>query len=179
MKAYPLVNGLLYNVVWAACVVGAGRGNPWLGAALAVPLAAFHLKMTASPEREARFMATAVAAGLLMDTAHSLAGTFTFRPDQSLAGMPPLWLVGVWIAFSTTFRGCLGFLRGRYIAMAAIGAFGGPLAYLAGWKFGAVTMPADRGPSTAALIIAWAVAFPALGWLSAKMSPPPTQRSEA
>ena len=37
-----ILNYVLYQAGWLACVLGAGRGRPWLGAGTALGLVAVH-----------------------------------------------------------------------------------------------------------------------------------------
>ncbi len=172
LKHYKLVNALVYNAGWFACVGGAGHGLPWAGALAACAGLALHLGVSERPREEAQFVASAVVLGCAMDSLQSLAGTFTFRPEQTFHGLAPVWLASVWVLFATTFSGCLSFIQGRWALMALFGAVGGPLAYFAGAKLGAVTMPdgAGRAVALGAIGVAWAIAYPALGWLWARMT---------
>jgi hypothetical protein len=60
--------------------------------------------------------------------------------------------------FVMTLRHSLGWLRGRYLLAAALGAVAGPLAYWAGSKLGAIEL---AGTTRAALAIgaAWTVSM--------------------
>jgi hypothetical protein len=74
-------------------------------------------------------------------------------------------MVSLWMAFATTLNHSLRWLASRPWVAALAGAIGGPLAYLAGAKLGALTLAA---PTPALILIAglWAVAMGLLSLLS-------------
>ena len=73
----------------------------------------------------------------------------------------PYWIVAMWALFATTVNLSLRWLKGRLWLALILGAIGGPLAYFAGYRFGAVTFL----ESTTALILlslGWALWTPLL-----------------
>ena len=73
-------------------------------------------------------------------------------------------MVSLWIVFATTLNHSLRWLMRRPVAAALAGAAGGPLAYLAGAKLGALTLttPATTLPLIALL---WTPAMIALSMM--------------
>lgn len=65
-------------------------------------------------------------------------GFFVFSPEPSW--FVPLWLVALWSAFGLMLRNSLGYLFGRYLIAAILGAISGPLSYFAGVNAGAVVI---------------------------------------
>lgn len=78
-------------------------------------------------------------------------------------------MVSLWVNFAATLNGPLRSLRGRYGLSTLLGAVGGPAAYAAGERLGAVTFGDTRALSFAALSAAWALAVPSLLWASAAL----------
>ena len=85
--------------------------------------------------------------------------------SASLDGWAPFWMVSLWMAFATTLNHSLRWLTSRPWVATLSGAIGGPLAYLAGAKLGAMTL---ASPVSAMLLIAglWAVAMGILSLLT-------------
>jgi hypothetical protein len=77
--------------------------------------------------------------GFLVDTTLALAGQVRFA-EHWPASVAPYWMLSLWIAFATTLNHSLGWLTRRPVAAALAGAAGGPLAYLAGEKLGALEL---------------------------------------
>ncbi len=162
-----LLNFGLFQIVWLAAALGAGRGIPWLGVLVAALALTIHFRVVATDAaEEARFVFAAALIGALVDTLQALAGVFSFHHGAWLPWLCPPWLFALWLAFASTLRHSLGWLRGRYVTAALFAAAGGPLAYYAGHRFGAMAMPADVLPSLAVMAVVWALLMPALLWLS-------------
>ncbi len=159
--ARVLANLIAFQIGWFACVLGGAYGQPWAGTALALTIAVVHLASSARPGDEARLLAIATALGAAWDSALVALGWVSYSAGTLLPGTAPVWIVAMWTLFATTLNVSLNWLKNRHLAAAAFGAVGGPLAYYAGMKLGAVRF-ADLGIAMAALALGWAVILPAL-----------------
>lgn len=169
MSAIPvryssLLNYLLYQAGWFACVLGAAAGWPGSGFLVAVTLVALHLMLSADRRRELRRIALAVAIGVLVEGLHITAGTYRFTSGTVVALLPPPWLLVMWAQMATTFDFSMRPVVARPAAAALFGAIGGPLAFLAGERLGAVTLDRPLAPGLALLAISWAIAMTALAF---------------
>ena len=92
------------------------------------------------------------------------------------AGLAPYWMLSLWIVFATTLNHSLRWLMNRPVAAALAGAIGGPLAYLAGAKLGALSIvtPAVTLPFIALL---WTPAMITLSMTVMRASRLPAGRS--
>jgi hypothetical protein len=154
-----LVNFIAYQAAWFAVILGAANGYAWAGAALALLVGALHLWL----RREAlefKLVGLAAGIGVLVDSTLAITGQVRFAAawPEDLA---PYWMLSLWIAFATTLNHSLRWLMNRPVAAALAGAIGGPLAYLAGAKLGALSIVA---PATTLPLIAllWTPAMIAL-----------------
>jgi hypothetical protein len=68
----------------------------------------------------------------------------------------------MWINFALTLRFSMSWLLGRYFLGAAIGALGGPAAYYAGARLGAVEFETSLTTSLVVVGLVWAAALPIL-----------------
>ena len=150
------------NVAWFACILGAARGMPWLGPIVVAVLAAIHVARIGQPGRLATLFLAAAVGGYLVDSALVLGGIMTFPETARLGGPSTIWMVALWINLATTLHGCMHWLLDRPLAAAALGAIGGPLAYLGGERLGAVDFADPRAMSIAAVALAWVVSMPLL-----------------
>jgi len=73
--------------------------------------------------------------------------------------LPPPWLLAMWAQFATTFRYSLRSVVARSTRAALFGAAGGPIAFLAGERLGAVTLLPPLTPGLLRLSISWAIAL--------------------
>ena len=160
---FRLLNFVAYQLAWFACVLGAAHHLASAGAAFAIAVTAVHLALRREAS-ELRLVACAAAIGFLVDSALVRAHFVEFS-STSLDGWAPFWMVSLWMAFATTLNHSLRWLTSRPWVATLSGAIGGPLAYLAGAKLGAMTL---ASPVPAMLLIAglWAVAMGILSLLT-------------
>lgn len=162
-----LVNYLIFQAGWFACVWGAGRGMIWLGplfVAVAMVLqAGFFARMTRS---DARFMLLAVSLGAVIDTGLILAGVYD--PVREILPWPlaPVWILALWVLFTGSFHLSLQWLHGRPLYACLLGALAAPLSYAAGEGLGAAAMNPSFLKSYVAFGIVWGITVPALFALS-------------
>ncbi len=99
-----------------------------------------HVYLSAEKVDEAAMVLFCTVVGLVIDSILTLSGIFVFDPAPDLLAIP-LWLVGIWLAFSATLRLGLRFFLDRPPLALACAAIGAPLAYLSAGRLGAVEFP--------------------------------------
>lgn len=155
-----VMNVLLYQCVWFACVLSAAAQRPWIGMGVAGVAVLIHLGVAPAPRRELPLILLAALAGAAFESL--LVGSGWVRPSPSLlVGWLPAWMVALWAAFATTLNVSLRGLRQRYLLSAAIAGVGAPLAYAAGAKLGALQW-VDAAAALALVAAGWAVLLPLL-----------------
>ncbi len=154
-----LINLVLYQAGWFACVLGAARGHPWIGGAAALSLVAVHALLARERARELRLLVAASLIGAVLDSLQVLLGTLRFETGQPVPWLMPPWILVMWAQFATLLRFSLGWLLGRAGLAALLGAAGGPVAFLAGERLGAVRLHPETWPSLLSLAAAWAIAM--------------------
>ena len=155
------LNVVLMQACWFACVLGAARG--WTGAgpaAVAVMVPAHLAFLSRDPRREGALIAGVTVFGFLLETVLSAAGAHRPAPDVFSPPLAPLWMAALWANFAILLDHSLSWLRGRPALAAVLGALGGPAAYLAGVRLGALAVSGNYG--TILIGIAWALAMPFL-----------------
>ena len=156
---YNLCNFVAYQLAWFAVVIGAAHGYAWAGALAAMAVAAVHLALRRDL-LELKLIGLAAGIGLLVDSTLAMTGQVKFAsawpPD-----LAPYWMLSLWVAFATTLNHSLRWLMRRPLAAAVAGALGGPLAYLAGAKLGALTLVTPAITLTIISLL-WTVAMVAL-----------------
>ncbi len=159
---HPLINFVLFQACWFAAVAGAAGGWPAAGPLVTAAWLAVHLASLGEARvSETWLLLAAGVAGYVVDSALVLLGVLEFPAGARLGGPSPLWMVTLWVAFAATLRHALGWLRGRYLVAALLGAAGGPAAYAAGEALGAIAIP-DRALGLTAVGVAWLAAMPVL-----------------
>lgn len=166
-----LLNLVLYELGWFACVLGAAWDVGALGATLAIGLAVIHLVISDRPEKEWPLMLAAVCIGLVVDTLHARLGVLEFRGHQA-GTVAPLWVLALWLQFATVLHFCLSWLSRRYFLASVLGLIAGPLAFLGGERLGAATFGDPWLLSLGVIGLSWALALPTLVWIADRLGGP-------
>ncbi|MGE4459236.1 MAG: DUF2878 domain-containing protein [Stenotrophomonas sp.] len=158
---------LAYQATWFVAVIGAGRGSWWPGVLAAALFALWRLAVSPARALELRLLLAALGIGLLLESVWMGSGLLDYAA-WPWAG-PPAWILALWCAFALVVVPLLGYLHRRPWLAAALGAVGGPLAYLgaaSGWD--ALRFSEPRWHALLALGAGWALAMPALAALAAR-----------
>jgi hypothetical protein len=155
------VNFFLFQAGWLAYVLGAARGFPWQGASVALLIAALIVFRSRDPRDELALVAAAAVAGFAFDSALALTGWVDFEGAVPAPLLAPVWMVALWALFATTLNVSLRWLREWPALGVLFGAVGGPVAYYAGERLGALKF-VDPLPGLAAVAVGWALATPLL-----------------
>jgi hypothetical protein len=154
-----LVNYTLYQIGWFACVLGAASQRPWTGCLIGMSLVGVHVALSVEPVLEVRLVVLTTAVGAAVEMIQIAAGTYRFTSGTVNDALPPPWLLAMWAQFATTFRFSLRSVVTRPVLAALFGAAGGPIAFLAGERLGAVTLLPPLAQSLLRLSISWAIAL--------------------
>jgi hypothetical protein len=122
-------------------------------------LVGVHLTLSLERSLEVRLMALATAVGAIVEMVQIATGTYRFTSGTLIDALPPVWLLTMWTQFATTFRYSLRTVITRPIRAALLGAAGGPVAFLAGERLGAVTLLPPLTHGLLRLSLSWAVAL--------------------
>ena len=156
-----LVNFVLFQIGWFACVLGAAHGMPGAGVAAALVVVAWHLARAPRPRPELTLLVIAAVIGFAWDTALVALGWIEYPNGTLIPGTAPIWIVAMWVVFATTLNVSLGWLKRSLPLALLFGAVGGPLAYVAGGKLGGLSF-LQQTPALVALSIGWAFLTPLL-----------------
>lgn len=163
-----ILNVVLFQAGWLACVLGAANGYVREGAATALAIVAWHALRAARPSRELALAAGAAVLGFAFESLLVQAGWVRFASGVLLDGTAPYWMVALWALFATTLNLSLRALQTRLALAAVLGAVGGPLAYYAGARLGALDL-VQPAAMLAALAAGWALATPLLLTLARRL----------
>lgn len=171
-----LINLLLFQVAWFACVLGGAKGLPWVGPMVVAAVVLYHLRHAEDHHIELLLIAVAAAVGTLFDSLLVATGALSYPSGQWHPLLAPYWIIALWVAFATTLNVSMRWLEGRSLLAFLFGAAGGPLAYFSGSQLGAVTLE-DPALAFTALSLGWGLLTPLLigiaSGLSGRLGPAP------
>jgi Protein of unknown function (DUF2878) len=169
MNRSIILNFILFQLGWFACVLGGAYGYPLLGSLVALSIITYHCYRAADAIKEARLLLLALIVGLVFESIIASQGLAHYSNGQLFDFMAPVWMILMWPLFATTLNLSMRWMKGLApILVALLGAVSAPLAYYAGNRLGAVSYE-DITLSLAVIAAAWAVLLPALVVMSLKL----------
>ena len=156
---------------WFACVLGGASHRPWTGFAIAMILVGVHLALSVQRSLEVRLVVLATAVGAVVEMMQIAAGTYRFTSGTLTDALPPPWLLAMWAQFATTFRFSLRSVITRPVPAVLCGAAGGPIAFLAGERLGAVSLLPPLEYGLLRLSISWAIALTVFSVVVRRVTP--------
>ena len=163
-------NFILFQVGWLSCVIGgASSSYHWIGVAVVAAIIAVHLLRSNMINSEIMLILITTLLGTTWDSALMGAGLLAFNNGVVFDAIIPFWMVAMWALFATTLNVSMQWMKNRYLLAAIFGAIGGPVAYYAGHRLGAVEF---SQVSTSLLVVGagWAVMMPLLMHLSTRFN---------
>ncbi|NNJ90764.1 MAG: DUF2878 domain-containing protein [Gammaproteobacteria bacterium] len=161
-----VINFILFQTGWFTSVLLGTTTYYYLGPVAVAAILVYHLKTIPSPSSEIPLLMFALIIGLVWENLLTFSGLLLY-PNGQLQGMfAPLWIIAMWPLLAITLNFSLRWLKGNNLLAMAFGAIGGPLAFWAGERLGAVEF-ADFFMAMTVLAIGWALLFPLLMKLSA------------
>lgn len=154
-----LLNFLLFQAGWFACVLLGQTSYYLLGPVLVAGIVLYHLKRVENPTAERQLLLIALLVGLVWENLLAVSGLLVYPTGQLYGLLAPIWIVVMWPLMAITLNFSLRWIRGKTWLAVVFGAVGGPLAFLAGERLGSVTF-SDRQMAITLLAIGWAVLFP-------------------
>ncbi len=153
-----VVNGIWFQLCWLSAVL---LNNVGLLCALLLLHAVVFVK-----DDLKQYLALAIVGsiGILVDQSLSYFGVFVFTKP-----LIPLWLMLLWLCFSSTLGYSLSYFRNKPLISAVFGAIGGSLSYYAGIRFGAVSTDLSTAQFFIIVGAIWSAMFPLLMWLYHKV----------
>lgn len=163
-----VVNFVLFQLGWFACVLGAAWGYPWAGPVFALVFVVVHLLLAARPGTELRMIGAVALLGCLIDSGQTLVGALVFPTTEGgpRVGVLPLWMVALWVMFAGTMNCSLQWMQRRFLLALVLGAVSGPLCFLAGQRLGALQFDPDLWFSLVSIGLCWGLLLPVVFWLA-------------
>ncbi len=163
-----IINFVLFQLAWLACVIGAAQGLPWLGVVVTLLILGWHFFHTKQHKYELILIFSAFIIGAFFDQLMLSMQWVSYQAHGWSTNLVPAWILALWVAFASTLNLSLAWMQGRYFISILFGASGGPLAYFGAENLGAVTLPSTA--SYVALGVGWAIITPALLYLASRLN---------
>lgn len=167
MQRAVVINFILYEIGWFACLIGAAKHLPWLGVVAALAIVVWHLLQARQPKRELALLLIVLVIGGTFDQIMLNHHLISYESHGWMNSVVPVWILALWAEFATILNVSLRWMHKRWLIAIIFGAIGGPLAYMGAAGLGAVTLNMQPA-SYIALSVGWAILTPLLLRISAK-----------
>ena len=139
MNPSLVINFILFQLGWFACVLGGAHDQVVIGCLVAISVIAFHLYQSRETIREMSLLISALIIGLIFESLMVSLALARYEHGQAYSFIAPFWIILMWPLFATTLNLSMRWLKNMApLLTALVGALFAPLAYLAGERLGAV-----------------------------------------
>jgi hypothetical protein len=163
-----IVNAVVFQVVWIACVGGGGAGIWWLGPIAVLGFCLWQVSVSRFRQSDVSMLLVAAPLGMAVESLLIAAGLLRYpSPGPWGPRLAPIWIIALWVGFALTLNHSLAWLKGKPVLAMLVGGLAGPLSYWIGastWHAAQFTVPTPI--VLGALAMVWAVATPSLAWLA-------------
>ena len=118
--ARVVVNFVVFQAGWFACVLGAAHGLAWAGTLAAGVIVAAHVFFAVRPRAELKLVATALLIGVVWDSALVALGWLNYPAGFFIDGLAPHWILALWALFAITLNYSLGWLKSKLVVAALL-----------------------------------------------------------
>jgi Protein of unknown function (DUF2878) len=154
-KTQVILNFILSQLGWFIGVLGAAYHWPWLALLMILVIVGSQLWFATALMPAVTLILLTTAAGAVLDQVMLNHHLLQYQSHGWSTSVVPVWILALWMLFATTLNVSLRWLRNRPVITALFGAIGGPMAYLAASKLGAVFI-VQTPLSYIVLSVAWA-----------------------
>ncbi len=120
-----------YQITWIACVIGEYKGLSNLGIIIGLIYLSLYFYFTVNKAKAFKICLKYSLIGILFDSILSYSELLVITSNLKL-GFIPIWLVVLWLSFSTLFVDVLSFLRKKPILSILCGSILAPPTYYIG-----------------------------------------------
>ena len=165
---FKIINFVLFQAAWFVCVLGAAYDRTYFALLIASIILLFHFAIIKKRLLELKLILIAGIIGLFFDGALLNFDLIIYNDPGLPYPFTPIWIVMLWMIFAMTLNHSLAWLSQKIYISIFFGAIGGPLAYVAGEKLGAITLLSNDSIIT--LSIGWALITPILIIIANKLN---------
>ena len=163
---HKLINFILFQSIWFILILAAAHES-FYGLALGLLLILvqyWHGKLMVP---DFKLILASIIIGFAHDTYLNYFKFIQYNIDFNTY-YSPVWIIGLWISFALTINHSLAWLGNKKLLQMIFGLIGGPLAYIAGEKLGAIYM--INTMTLYVLALSWACITPLLFQFKKKVS---------
>lgn len=153
-----IINYLLFQLNWLACVYAASQHNNWLALTSTALFLLCHFSFYHWRKTDLKLIVLGITIGLLLDSMWSFLALIHYQA-QPLFPMAPVWILCLWVNFMLTINHSMAWINDKPMLASIGAAIAGPLSYYFGAEMGAIDW---LQPITAMIFLglSWASVMP-------------------
>ncbi|MFZ9120121.1 MAG: DUF2878 domain-containing protein [Methylophilaceae bacterium] len=163
---HKLINFILFQSIWFILILAAAHESFYglVIGFLLILVQYWHGKLMVP---DFKLILASIIIGFAHDTSLNYFKFIQYNIDFNTY-YSPFWIIGLWISFALTINHSLAWLGNKKLLQMIFGLIGGPLAYIAGEKLGAIYM--INTMTLYVLALSWACITPLLFQFKKKVS---------
>ena len=163
---HKLINFILFQSIWFILILAAAHESFYglMIGFLLILVQYWHGKLMVP---DFKLILASIIIGFAHDTSLNYFKFIQYNIDFNTY-YSPFWIIGLWISFALTINHSLAWLGNKKLLQMIFGLIGGPLAYIAGEKLGAIYM--INTMTLYVLALSWACITPLLFQFKKKVS---------
>ena len=163
---HKLINFILFQSIWFILILAAAHESFYglVIGFLLILVQYWHGKLMVP---DFKLILASIIIGFAHDTSLNYFKFIQYNIDFNTY-YSPFWIIGLWISFALTINHSLAWLGNKKLLQMIFGLIGGPLAYIAGEKLGAIYM--INTMTLYVLALSWACITPLIFQFKKKVS---------
>jgi len=154
-----VLNIILLNLLWFACVLGASNGLLWPSIVCLSLLLMFVVIYVGFNRKDMKVIVFSLLFGTLVDGYLQSSGLLIYAsPFHQLSYIPPVWIMFLWIGFGASIKTGMQWFLANPMIGTVIMTVGAPVSYFSASRLGAVVFT-DWLEVMSLIAIAWLIYF--------------------
>lgn len=149
-------------------MIGASIDYVYIGPFIMLIFLLIHFIVNGLKQSDVRIITIVGLIGIMIDSAFNMTTIIIYNGTNSNI-FPPLWIIAMWIGFAATMNYSMSWLKNNYKIGFLVGSIFGPLSYITGHKFNAITINYSDSNPIFSLSISWALAVPIIFYINDKL----------
>ena len=112
----------------------------------------------------------AVVLGFVLESLLMASGVARYAEPGPYPALPPVWILAMWVLLATLLDSSLAWMQKRLRLAILFAGVGAPMSYAAGARLGGMEIAEPLWRSFTVMGVLWAIAFPALLYVAARLS---------
>jgi hypothetical protein len=135
-----LVNFILFQMLWVACVLGAANQIIWPSIILVIAMLVTFSLPAFKVKNDIFLVFICLILGFILDSSLAYFNFIDYSFDYGYSLMAPLWILLLWIGFALTLNHSMAWIFKNIKLGYLLMAVGAPLSYISADRLGAVTI---------------------------------------